>query len=30
VRIGDLSQIPLDGDGPTASDIVIQMRRGGI
>ena len=29
-RLEDLSQIPLDGDGPTASDIVIQMRRGGI
>ena len=28
-RPEDLSQIPLDGDGPTLSDIVIQMRRGG-
>jgi prevent-host-death family protein len=28
-RLEDLSQIPLDGDGPTLSEISIQMRRGG-
>ncbi|HXE46109.1 MAG TPA: type II toxin-antitoxin system prevent-host-death family antitoxin [Conexibacter sp.] len=28
-RFEDADMIPLEGDGPTASDIVIQMRRGG-